>query len=74
MTWINKGYCNGRWTVALKQKMDNTVGGVSLVSVGECTFGIALNGANNPGGKHWGSLPMTLSFGGDDTDFTAEWH
>ncbi len=44
------------------------------MSAGGCTFGIALNGANNPGGKHWGSLPMTLSFGGDDTDFTAEWH
>jgi len=54
--------------------MDDTVVGVSLVSVGERTFGIALNGANNPGGKHWGSLLMTLSFGGDDTDFTAEWH
>ena len=72
LIWINKSYSDGRWTVALKQKLDNTGVGVNFVPGGRYTFGIALNGVNNPGGKHWVSLPMTLSFGGDDTDFTAE--
>jgi hypothetical protein len=36
------------------------------------SFGIALHGTGQWGARHWVSLPRTLSFGGDDTDFTAE--
>ena len=69
---INNNYVDGRWSMALKLQMADTGEGVRFVSDNKYTFGIAMNGANNPGGKHWVSLPMTLSFGGDDTDFTAE--
>ena len=69
---INKSYRDGHWQVALRRKMDNTMAGVSFSVGNKYTFGIALNGATNLAGKHWVSLPMTLSFGGDDTDFSAE--
>jgi hypothetical protein len=69
---INKSYSDGRWKVALRRAMHNTEAGVSFSVGNKYTFGIALNGAANPAGKHWVSLPMTLSLGGDDTDFSAE--
>ena len=72
LIWINKNYAEGRWQVALRAKMNNTGKGISFVTASKYTFGIALHSADNPGGKHWVSLPMSLSFGGDDTDFTAE--
>lgn len=69
---IKKSYDNGRWHVALKRLMDDTEGGVQFTVGSKYTFGIALNGARNPAAGHWVSLPMTLSFGGDGTDFTAK--
>jgi hypothetical protein len=39
---------------------------------GKYTFGIALHGAVNPAGRHWVSLPLTMSFAGDETDFKVE--
>ena len=36
------------------------------------TFGIALHGSANPGAGHWVSLPQTLSYSGDDTEFKVE--
>ena len=69
---INKSYSGGRWSMELKRKMQDTGAGVNFDSETKYTFGVALNGAENPAGLHWISLPMTLSFGGDDTDFTAE--
>ena len=69
---INKSYSAGLWRIALRLDMNNTGEGVNLVPEGKYTFGIALNGANNPASGHWVSLPMTLSFGGDETEFTAE--
>ena len=69
---INKNYAEGRWQVALRAKMNNTGKGIRFFTASKYTFGIALHSADNPGGKHWVSLPMSLSFGGDDTDFTAE--
>ena len=69
---INKQYKKGLWSVVLRYRLDNTSGGVDFTNQAEYTFGIALNGAANPGHGHWVSLPLTLSFGGEETDFTAE--
>ncbi|MEP4146944.1 MAG: cytochrome c3 family protein [Halioglobus sp.] len=74
MISVNNNYKKGRWTVELQRAMGNTVDGLIMNQSRRYTFGIALNGKDNPAGKHWVSLPMTLSFGGvnTDTDFTAE--
>lgn len=69
---VNKSYANGHWRVALRRKMDNTKAGLSFFPKNKYTFGIALNGAQNAAGGHWVSLPRTLSFAGDDTDYIAE--
>ena len=69
---INKSYQNGQWRLALRRNMHNTKIGLSFIPVSKYTFDIALNGASNPGHDHWVSLPLALSFGGDETDFTAE--
>lgn len=69
---INKSYGDGQWTVELRHKMVDTENGISFVPGRKYTFGIALSGKDNPGARHWTSLPLTLSFGGDATDFTAE--
>ncbi|MCB1710871.1 MAG: hypothetical protein KDI10_19365 [Halioglobus sp.] len=52
--------------------MNNTGMSKPFAPGGKYTFGVALHGAGNPGGKHWVSLPMTLSFDGDETDFKVE--
>ena len=69
---INKSYRNGQWRVALRRDMHNTKVGLNLIPRSKYTFDIALNSASNPGYSHWLSPPLILSFGGDETDFTAE--
>ena len=69
---INNNYAKGHWTVALKIPLNNTGSLKPVTADGKYTFGIALHGAANPGGRHWVSLPMTLSFTGDETDFKVE--
>ena len=69
---INKTYKDGHWTVTLTAPLDDTKLLKPFTSEGKYTFGVALHGAGNPGGKHWVSLPMTLSFAGDETDFMVE--
>ena len=69
---INKNFDQGRWIVELERTMGDNEIGLSILPGRRYTIGLALNGAGNPGGKHWVSLPITLSFGGNDTDFTAE--
>jgi hypothetical protein len=69
---INKSYEKGQWRVVLRRDMHNTKIGLSFMPENKYTFGIALNGVSNSGHGHWVSLPLTLSFGGDETDFTAE--
>lgn len=69
---INKSYGQGQWTVAMTAPMNNTGMSKPFAPGGKYTFGVALHGAGNPGGKHWVSLPMTLSFDGDETDFKVE--
>ncbi|MCB1694920.1 MAG: NapC/NirT family cytochrome c [Pseudomonadales bacterium] len=69
---INKSYGQGQWTVAMTAPMNNTGLSKPFTLGGKYTFGVALHGAGNPGGKHWVSLPMTLSFDGDETDFKVE--
>jgi len=63
---------DGRWTVQLRRELGIAAGYKNLNRSGKYTFGIALHGVNNRGAKHWVSLPMTLSFSGDDTDFKVE--
>ena len=69
---INKSYMDGSWTVELTTPLNNTESLKPFDSDGKYTFGIALNGPGNKGGKHWVSLPLTLSFAGDETDFKVE--
>ena len=69
---INKSYDRGWWTVVLRRSLRNTDGALSFTPAGKYTFGVALHGAGNPGGQHWVSLPLTLSFSGDETDFEVE--
>lgn len=69
---INKTYSNGQWTVALTVPLNNTNSPKPFTPDGKYTFGIALHGAVNSGGRHWVSLPLTMSFGGDETDFKVE--
>ena len=65
-------YANGTWTVKINRPLGVLPGLKVFDPSGKYTLGIALHGADNPDGKHWVSLPLTLSFGGDDSDFTAE--
>ncbi|MEE4143780.1 MAG: cytochrome c3 family protein [Halieaceae bacterium] len=69
---INKTYSNGHWTVALTAPLNNTNSLKPFTPDGKYTFGIALHGAVNPAGRHWVSLPLTMSFTGDETDFKVE--
>jgi predicted CXXCH cytochrome family protein len=69
---INKSHKDNRWVVELTTPLDDTDSLNPFSEDGKYTFGIALNSAGNPGGKHWVSLPMTMSFAGDDTDFKVE--
>ena len=69
---IKKSYSDGLWTLVLCRNLDNTARGMDFDEATTYTFGLALNRLDNPGGKHWVSLPKTLSFGKDNTDFTAE--
>jgi len=65
-------YSNGRWRVNITRPLGPLPGLKDFNTRGRLTLGIALHGADNPGEQHWVSLPMTLSFGGIDSDFTAE--
>ena len=69
---VKKSYDQGRWTVELSRELNNTEAGLLFLPSQRYTFSVALHGAGNAGAKHWVSLPMTLSFGGNDTDFSAE--
>lgn len=65
-------FSDGRWQVELRRTLQAGTGAKAFTPEGKYTLGIALNGADNPGGGHWVSLPMTLSLGGDETDFKAQ--
>ncbi|RLQ21306.1 hypothetical protein DWB85_13455 [Seongchinamella sediminis] len=69
---INTSSDGARRTVAFTRRLDDTESGLNFNKSEKYTLGVALGGKQNPGAKHWVSLPLTLSFGGDDTDFTAE--
>lgn len=65
-------YENGRWTVNIRRSLSRQPEQlVTFDPETKYTFGVALHGADNPGGKHWVSLPLTVSYNGDDTDFKA---
>ncbi|MEH6584062.1 MAG: cytochrome c3 family protein [Halioglobus sp.] len=65
-------YADGRWTVSLQRPLITGDGHKNFVAQEKYTLGVALHGANNAGGKHWVSLPLTLSLDSNDTDFTTE--
>ena len=69
---INKSHTKGHWTVALTAPLNNTNLLKPFTPDEKYTFGIALHGAVNPAGRHWVSLPLTMSFAGDETDFKVE--
>jgi hypothetical protein len=69
---IKKTYVDRQWTVEMRAPLDNTGLQKPFSADRKYTFGIALGGDANPGGKHWVSLPLTLSFAGDETDFKVE--
>jgi len=69
---INSSSDGDRRTVAFTRMLGNTESGLNFNKSEKYTLGVALSGKDNPGAKHWVSLPLTLSFGGNDTDFTAE--
>lgn len=65
-------YRDGRWYVQFRKPLVGKPGAKHFGPDGKYTLGVALHGANNPAGQHWVSLPFTLSFSGDDTDFKVE--
>ena len=64
-------HAEGRWTVSLTRSIAGDRYYKTLEGDERYTFGLSLNGARNPDGQHWVSLPLTLRFSGGDTDFKA---
>ena len=56
----------------LRRSLTGMPGTITFDREGKYTLGIALNGQENSGGRHWVSLPLTLSLPGNETDFRAE--
>lgn len=69
---VQRQYSEGQWSVSLRLTPGQSSEGIDFSHPGRFTFGIALHGSDNAGREHWVSLPMSLSFGGHNTDFTAE--
>jgi len=66
-------YENGHWTIKIRRDLSHLPEHLVKFEQDErFTFGIALHGAKNPGAGHWVSLPLSLSYDGDDTDFKVE--
>ena len=65
-------FAAGRWTVTLSRPLAGKAGSISFSDEGRYTLGIALHGQSNPGGRHWVSLPLSLSMNGNETDFRAQ--
>ena len=60
---------DGHWRVTLRRPLQPLTEGLSFAPGRELTLGIALHGADNSGGKHWISLPLTFATDGINTDF-----
>ena len=69
---VTRHFEDGQWHVLLRLPPGPGPSVAPLEHSGRYTLGVALHGASNPGSTHWVSLPMTLGFGGTDTDFIAE--
>ena len=66
-------YTNGWWQVDLRRSLRHDSSHVlPFDPEGQYTFGIAINGADNAGGTHWVSLPLTVRSSGKDSDFKVE--
>jgi predicted CXXCH cytochrome family protein len=69
---VTRRFEDGQWQVSLRLPPGGGPPVAPHSHSGRYTLGVALHGEANPGGAHWVSLPMTLGFGGTDTDFIAE--
>lgn len=65
-------FADGNWQVTMKYPLQAGAKHKGILPGGTYTFGIALQGKQHKGARHWVSLPMTFSLDGDDTDFIAE--
>ena len=66
-------YENGWWQLDIKRSLLPQPGHLlPFEPEDQYTFGIAINGANNKGGGHWVSLPLTLRSSGKNSDFKVE--
>jgi len=65
-------YKDGHWTVDLWRSASSDPARKQFTPEGRYTFGLALHGAENPGNKHWVSLPLSFSFEGNDTALMVE--
>ena len=62
---------DGQWTVELAVELGGASEGVLFERANRYTFGIALHTVNDSGREHLVSLPMSLGFGTEDTDFST---
>ena len=69
----SSSYQGGVWTVKIRRDLKYQPEHlIKFQPEDRFTFGIALNGANNPGAGHWVSLPMTLTYDGEDSVFRVK--
>ena len=61
-----------RWTVRIRRPLGQLPGLKNFHADERYTFGVALHGADQPGGNHWISLPVSLGLASENTDFRAE--
>ena len=64
-------YTDGQWHVRLAVDLGRPGHGAHFNRAGRYTFGMALHTAHDSGREHLVSLPMSLGFGTEDTDFSA---
>ena len=65
-------FADGTWSVSIRRNREAGAPQKTFSASGRYTFGIALHGADNSGGGHWISLPMTLGLDSEDTFFRAK--
>ena len=69
----SSSYQGGVWTVKIRRDLKYQPEHLmKFQREDRFTFGIALHGADNPGAGHWVSLPMTLTYDGEDSVFRVK--
>lgn len=64
-------HSDGQWTVKLAIALGQASDGVSFTPANRYTFGMALHSGRDSGREHLVSLPMSLGFGTEDTEFSV---